>query len=308
MNTMDWEQIPYFLAVARTGSLRAAAEQLGANHGTIDRHLKALETAYGVQLFTRTRKGLSLTAAGQVLLPIAQEAELSVITARRRLSGLDREESGTVRVSLPPILAYHVMAPIFARFSRTYPGIDMEIRLTDRFEDLAGFETDVSIRAAYEVRDDVVGRKLFPLAAGIFASKNYLDRHLPTAGPRGEGLHWIGWGSTNPVANLIEQSPYSNAEVRHTVTDTVMHMDLLRNDCGMSLMLAFCDQIYPELVQVPGTELFHDRSIWLLLHSDLSRTTRVRRFVDFVAAELREIRPWLQGELVGTANLAQIRK
>ncbi|MDE0852699.1 MAG: LysR family transcriptional regulator, partial [Yoonia sp.] len=68
---------------------------------------------------------------------------------------------------------------------------------------------------------------------------------------------------------------------------------------GMSLMLAFCNSVYPELVQVPGTELFHDRSIWLLLHSDLSRTTRVRRFVDFVADGLKEIRPLLQGELVG---------
>ena len=165
MNKMDWEQLPYFLAVARTGSLRAAADLLGANHGTIDRHLKALETAYGAQLFKRTRKGLTLTAAGQVLLPIAKDAEKSVIAARRRVSGLDREESGTVRVSLPPIFAYHVMAPIFSRFSQKYPEIDLEIRLTDRIEDLAGFETDVSIRASYEVRDDVVGRKLFPLAA-----------------------------------------------------------------------------------------------------------------------------------------------
>jgi DNA-binding transcriptional LysR family regulator len=302
MRTMDWEQVPYFLAVARSGSLRGAAERLNANHGTIDRHVKALEAAYGVQLFLRTRKGLALTPAGEVFLPIAEDAETSLIDARRKLSGLDREESGTVRVSMPPILAYHIMAPIFARFSETYPNIDLEIRLTDRFEDIAGLETDVSIRAAYEVKDDVVGRKMFPLAAGIFASRNYLDRYLPNAGPRGEGLHWIGWGDTVPVANLIEQSPYANAQIRHSVADTVMHMDLLRNDCGMSLMLAFCNHIYPELVQVPGTELFHDRSIWLLLHSDLSRTTRVRKFVDFVAEALREIKPLLQGELVGKAR------
>ena len=299
MRLMDWEQVPYFLAVARTGSLRRAAEQLNANHGTIDRHIKALEAAYGVQLFSRTRKGLALTSAGQLFLPIAEEAETALVSARRRLSGLDREESGIVRVSMPPILAYHIMAPIFARFSEAYPNIDLEIRLTDRFEDIAAFETDVSIRAAYEVRDDVVGRRMFPLAAGIFASQTYLDRHLPGAGARGEGLHWIGWGATNPVANLIEQSPYPKAEIRHSVADTVMHMDLLRNNCGMSLMLAFCNSVYPELVQVPGTELFHDRSIWLLLHSDLSRTTRVRRFVDFVADGLKEIRPLLQGELVG---------
>ena len=78
-----------------------------------------------------------------------------------------------------------------------------------------------------------------------------------------------------------------------------MHMHLLRNGFGMSPMLAYCDQVYPELVQVPGTELMFNRSIWLLLHSDLSRTTRVRRFVDFVADALKEVRPFLQRELVG---------
>ncbi len=300
--SMDWRQVPYFLAVARTGSLRAAAQQLKANHGTVDRHLKALESEYGVQLFSRTKKGLTLTEAGRILMPIAQDAETLLIAARRRLGGLDREETGTVRVSVPPILAYYVMAPIFARFFKAHPGIDLEIRVTDRFEDIVGLETDISIRAAYGVLDDVVGRKLFPLGVGIFASRDYLEQHLHKAGPRGEGLHWIGWGENAPVAGLIEQSPFSQAEVRHIVTDTVMHMNLLRSGYGMSVMLAYCDTVFPELVQVPGTELFHDRSIWLLLHSDLRDTTRVRRFVDFVAAELKQIKPLLQGDLVGQSR------
>jgi DNA-binding transcriptional LysR family regulator len=299
MKELDWQQVPYFLAVARSGSLRGAAEQLNANHGTIDRHLKSLETTYGVQLFSRSRKGLTLTPAGEVLLPIAEEAESSLLSARRKLTGLDREETGKVRVSLPGILGYYVMAPVFARFFQAYPGIDLEIRLTDSFENIEGLETDVSIRAAYEVSDDVVGRKLFPLGVGVFASRHYLERHLPDAGPRGEGLHWIGWGGANPIAGLIEQSPFPQAEIRHTVTDTMMHLHLLRSGFGMSPMLAYCNSVYPDLIQVPGTELMFDRSIWLLLHSDLSRTTRVRRFVDFVALELKKIRPLLQGELVG---------
>jgi DNA-binding transcriptional LysR family regulator len=148
------------------------------------------------------------------------------------------------------------------------------------------------------VKDDVVGRRLFPLAIGIFASREYLDKNLPNAGPSGEGLNWIGWGDFFPVPKLIEQSPYPMAEVRHAVSDTVMHMNLLRNGYGMSPMLAFCTDVYPELEQVPGTELFLDRSIWLLLHSDLRSTSRVRRFVDFVADALKEIRPLLQGENV----------
>ena len=63
----DWEQMPFFLAVARTGSLRSAAEQLGATHATVRRHVEALEAGYGVQLFRRTRRGLTLTGAGETL-------------------------------------------------------------------------------------------------------------------------------------------------------------------------------------------------------------------------------------------------
>ena len=125
--------------------------------------------------------------------------------------------------------------------------------------------------------------------------------------PSGEGLNWIGWGDFFLVPKLIEQSPYPMAEVRHTVADTVMHMNLLRNGYGMSPMLAFCADVYPELEQVPGTELFLDRSIWLLLHSDLRSTSRVRRFVDFVAGALKEIRPLLQGDTLIRRETSEVQ-
>ncbi len=77
---MDWARIPYFLEVARSGSLRAASDALGGTHATVDRNLKALESEYGVRLFDRSRNGLTLTAAGETLLPIAEEVERSIIS------------------------------------------------------------------------------------------------------------------------------------------------------------------------------------------------------------------------------------
>ena len=79
---MDWTGLPYFLAVQRSGSLRAAAEQLGATHATVDRHLRALEASYGVRLFDRTKRGLVLTEAGRTLVPQAEAAEEAVVAAR----------------------------------------------------------------------------------------------------------------------------------------------------------------------------------------------------------------------------------
>ncbi len=297
MNAMDWQQMPYFLAVARTGSLRSAAEQLNATHGTVNRHIKALETVYGVQLFNRTRSGLELTDAGRSLLPMAEEAEVVFLGARRRLQGLDRQETGVIRFSLTGTMAYDIVSPILTKFFVEYPGIDLEISVSDRFEDITRFETDVSLRFADEVRDDVIAKKLDPMALTTYASRSYLERQLPKAGPKGEGLHWIGWDTSEHQQAWVEQTAFPKAEVRHATVDHILQLSLARRGFGMVNTSVYFETLYPELARVPGSVLKFDRSLWLLLHSELRRTTRVRRFVDFMVAELKAIKPLLQGEL-----------
>ena len=297
LGPLDWEQMPYFLAVARGGSLRAAADRLSANHGTIDRHVRALETAYGVALFKRTRSGLELTPAGNLLLPLAEEAEVLFLGARRRLEGQDQSEAGTIRFSLSPMLAFDIVGPMLTRFFESYPGIDVEVRLTDRLEDINKLETDVSLRLALEVLDDVVAQKLYPMAVGTYASQDYVDRNCPHAGPGGEGLHWIGWDGPDNNPAWLAQSAFPRARVRHSIEQGFMHLSLIRRGYGMSSLPVIYETIYPELVRLPGTEISLGRHLWLLLHSDIRKTTRVRRFIDFLATEFREIRPLMQAEL-----------
>ncbi len=297
MTALDWEKMPYFLAVARSGSLRSAAGQLNATHGTVNRHILALETAYGVQLFRRSRAGLELTSAGRTLLPMAEVAETLFLGARRRLQGLDRQETSVVRFSLTGTMAYEIVAPILTRFFEECPEIDLEISVSDRFEDINRLETDVSLRYAFEVTEDVVARKLYPMALATYASRSYLDQHMPHAGPNGEGLHWIGWDRAERHPSWVQQTTFPKAEVRHATTDHVMQLNLARRGFGMIHTSVYFETVYPELVRVPGAQVAFDRSLWLLLHSDLRRTTRVRRFVDFMAQGLKEIRPIMQGEL-----------
>ena len=298
MATIDWEQMPYFLAVARAGSLRAAADQLGTTHGMVNRRIRALETIYGVQLFNRTRKGLELTAAGADLLPMAEQAELLFLGARRRLQGLDRQETGVVRFSLTGTMAYDIVSPILVKFFAAYPEIDLELIVSDRFEDINRLATDVSLRVAHEVNDDVVARKLYPLYLGPYASQAYLDTYLPSAGPDGEGLHWIGWDKAERHPDWVAHSRLPRAEVRHATTDHVLQLALARRGFGIVSTTPHFASVYPELVPVPGYPPEPDRYLWILLHSELRRTTRVRRFVDFLASELKALKPALQGTLV----------
>ncbi len=297
MQAIDWEMMPYFLAVARGGTLRAGAGLLGANHGTVDRHIKSLEASFGVRLFQRTKRGLQLTEAGETLVPLAEDAERVLLNARRRVEGLDRTETGTIRFSLSPMLAFTIIAPILARFFEKFPGIEIEVSLTDLQESIARAETDVSLRVAYEVSDDVVARKLYPIVLCTYASQQYIDTTVPKAGPGGTGLTWIGWNEPNNSSNWFSQSNFPRAAVKQAVSDGFMQVSLVRSGYGMTDMPVIFEEIFPDLIRVPGTPASPNRHLWILFHSDLRRTVRVRRFVDFLAAELMVLRPRMQGDL-----------
>lgn len=289
MRTFDWELLPHFLAVARAGSLRAAANLIGANYGTVNRSIQSLEASYGVRLFHRSRRGFSLTEFGHALMPLAEEAEQKIFAARKRVEGLDRSEAGKVRFSLTPTLAYDIVAPLIARFSDLYPDIDIEVRLTSELESITNDETDISLRAAPEITEDVVARKLFQLDVGVYASEDYLQRVVPNAGPDGAGLTWIGLPNEGSARGWPARTAFPAANIRHEVADGHMRARLVNLGVGMSHMPALFESVFPNLRRMPGTELTPGPWLWILLHSDLRKTVRVRRFVDFLTGEMNAL-------------------
>lgn len=287
---MDWKSLPAFLAVARTGSLRAGAEQLGGTHATVRRQVEALEAQLGTTLFRRAAAGLTLTAAGRRLLPQALEAETSLLKGFSAVKGLDREASGSIRLSADPLTAHYLLAPVLADFAELYPEIEIELKLSYFLDSIEKDETDISIRHVIDVDEDAVGRKLFPLSLGVFAARAYIDRALPEAGPKGKGLTWIGYGEVPEMRAMIDDTPFSHARIRHAVGDPQMHLHLARAGGGMTFLANWVTTVFPELQRVPGTKLDQRRSTWILLHSGLRRVKRARLLVDYLSAALLERR------------------
>lgn len=290
MRTFDWELLPHFLAVARAGSLRAAAELIGANYGTVNRSVQALEVSYGVRLFHRSRRGFTLTEFGEALLPVAEEAEQKVIAARKRVEGRDKSESGKIRFSITPILAYDFVAPIVARFSEMYPEIDIEFRLTSAVESINDDKTDVSLRAADALDDNVVARRLFQLSIGVYIGEEYLRNVVPNAGKDGAGLTWVGLSDQPDMQTWLSKSPFPKATVRHVVADGYMRLRLIQENVGMSQMPTVFEHTVANLHRMPGTVVSPGPWLWIALHTDLKKTVRVRRFVDFLTDELLALR------------------
>jgi DNA-binding transcriptional LysR family regulator len=162
--------------------------------------------------------------------------------------------------------------------------------LSFAIDSIEKLETDVSVRTVATVDEDVVGRRLFPASIGIFAARDYLDRALPKAGPKGQGLQWIGYGPVPELLAYVENSPFPEGRIRHTIQDPEMHLHMARAGGGLAILAAWVEAKFPELQRVPGTQMDERRSIWVLLHSDLRRVRRVRLFVDYLCAALLERR------------------
>ncbi|MEM6636013.1 MAG: LysR family transcriptional regulator [Pseudomonadota bacterium] len=291
-----WADMPYFLAVARGGSLRVAAEATGATHATVDRHLRSLETHYGVALFERSRTGLRLTEEGAAVLPAAEAAEAAVVAAERRVSGLAQAPEGRVHLSVSPSLAFMILPGMLASFHDRHPGIDVDITVTNRSEDLTRSEAEVGLRVAYEVSGAVTGRKVLTYSKAIYASPDYLDRLWDSRGPDGEGLSWVGWREEDDPPKWVLESPFPKAKIRHGAREGVMVAEMVMAGMGMAPLPCFAAHGNPRLMRVPGTVATPDRSIFILLHSDLASTRRVRLFVDHLAAEIKARRDMFLGE------------
>ncbi|WP_299701757.1 LysR family transcriptional regulator [uncultured Tateyamaria sp.] len=277
---MNWDHMRILLALHRAGSLRGAASALKVNHATVARALEGAEYSLGTRLFDRSARGLALTQPGELLLPHAQEMEQRMLEVQRRLTGLDSVPSGIVRVSLPPSFGHGFFVSILVEFTELFPDIRIDAVATNKISDLSRQEADVSIRAARQIDDDLVGRRMVDYVNAAFATPDYISAHPDLVSSLGEGAHWIGWGTDDM---WIAQTPLPKATPRHKLPEVFMQTEAAAAGLGMAWVPAFLGDTHPDLVRVPGVPVGPGRSIWVLMHGDLRNSARVRAFVDFIA-------------------------
>ena len=278
--TLDWDTLRIFLAAHRAGSLRAASADLQNGHATVRRAIERLENTLETRVFERSGTGLRLTSAGELLLNHAEQIERQTLDLERQLYGQDNVPRGRITVSIPPSFAGAFFAPILADFAQNYPEIDVDVVATNEISDLERHEADISVRAAHSVEDDVVGRRLVDYTAAAFAAPSYLARvGTPQAGD-GANAEWLGWGDDG---SWIKTTPFPKARQRHALFEVFMQIEAAANGLGMIWIPTFLGDADDRIMRVPDAPAQPDRSLWLLLHSDLRDTARVRAFVDHFA-------------------------
>jgi DNA-binding transcriptional LysR family regulator len=291
---LDWDDVRYFLAAARGGSVRAAAKDLGVNHATVLRRIAQLEHRLGAQLFEKLPSGYRLTAAGEAALELAIEMERSSHQLATRVFGRDQSVRGLLRVTVPPTLATRLLMPDLADFARLHPDIEIEIQSSGDLANLTNREADVAIRVVYDRKTlplNLHGLKGPEVAGGVYMSRDLLaaSRAAPA-----DPFRWIVI-SMFGIPDWADGGEVRMSDVPFRVTDGEAQLAAVRQGLGVTTLPCFVGDADALLVRVPRTDLHLYGTLWLLTQGETRKTKRVRLFTEFMAGRIAAYGPLLAG-------------
>lgn len=299
MERFDWDDLRFFLSVARSGRLTAAARRLGADHATVSRRITSLEESLKAKLFERRPQGYTLTAHGERLLVRAENMETDALAIQSDIGGADMALAGTVRIGAPDGFGTVFLAPRLAKLAGVYPGLELQLIAMPRLLSLSKREADVAITLAPPKEGKVVARKLSDYRLGLYANRDYLDAMPPVTKPEDLFAHRIvGYIDdlifTPELDYLDEIAKGLRAQVQSS--SVLAQMNAVVSGAGIGVIHHFMAADEPRLVPVLPETVSITRSFWMLVHADLKDVARVRAIVDFIVREAKANRALLMGE------------
>src|SRR3954471_12707859 len=181
---VDWRDLRIFLAIAREGTLGAAARKIGQTQPTMGRRLRALEKSLGQTLFQRTADGFVLTDEGTAVLRHAERIEEEALALERRASGAETQLDGLLRLSLADWFGTVILSPLIAAFGKRHPKVTVELLTDARFYSLPRREADLVFRIKPFDEPEVISRRLLHIDYGVYvrAGSDYYPRAGDGAG------------------------------------------------------------------------------------------------------------------------------
>lgn len=279
---LTWDDIRFFLALARTGSLSAAARQIGVEHSTVSRRAGQLEGALSVRLFDRLARGWELTSEGQALLPQAEAVEEKVLGLRRAASGIDTLK-GTVRLSAPPMILSHWLLPGLGSIRRDHPDLTLDLVGERREADLIRAEADIAVRLGQPTAPDLVAQSLGEVAYGLYGLSAEIARPVTER-------CYIGFDESMPdlPQKLWLDDEAADGRIGMISNDMGTMLQAALGGFGIALLPDFLAGLYPKLDRCGSRTQPPVRPLFLVMHPDMRRSRRVRLVADRVAKVLKQ--------------------
>lgn len=293
---MDWDDLKIAHAVARHGSLSAAARALGSTQPTVSRRLNALERRLGVKLFEREAGGLTPGPLLTTLLEPLDEMDELAGAVERRIAARDTGLKGTITLTSLAWFGDDVLAPLLARFCIRHPDVIIDLINDPRRFNLSRREADVAVRVGNFDQGDLVERKVADVSYGLYASETYVRRHgQPDFARKGADQHVVALNPSPikvvPIEWLKAMLPRAAIVLRTNGVQS--HVAALEAGEAMAALPRVIGDRRPGLVRFATPIPEPSQPVKIGVHADLRDTPRIRSVIDFLVQELKLMAPEL---------------
>ena len=275
----DWDDIRFFLEVARSGSISGASRALKVNHTTVSRRIQSFEAKHGVRLFERHKDGYQLTKAADAIYHQALEIEEQNQQISRTLFGQDTRLEGPISLTMPHDIFENILAEDLSEFHQENPGIQLNLIVNKGLMNMASRDADIAIRLTPSPPDYLVGREITPLQHAIYSNQEYSVHSKPV------GL--ILWHGENTIPSWAEKH-FNDCFVSLYVDDLSSMYAAVKAGFGIARMPCYM----PDSLNDPSIRKLEidlpksDWSVWVLSHVDLRKTARVQYLREFLVKKL----------------------
>jgi DNA-binding transcriptional LysR family regulator len=291
MNSMNWDHLQYFLALAKDGRLIVAARSLGVNHTTVSRRIQALEREMGVQLFNRNNVGFELTEAGIQLQDIAHKVEQQINGISKNIGSENTEISGTVRVGATEGFGTFIVGPILYELSKKFPRLSIDLLSLPRIVNLSRREADIAITLQRPTRGPYLVTKLRDYALKLYASNEYLASNPPILSRSDlDKQTFISYVDdllfSKELSYLDEICKPKQISFRSTSIQS--QLQAARAGLGVAVLPSFMVQDHDDLQEILPKEIRIIRSFWMMMPNEYKKIDRMNLVWDCLKKEASE--------------------
>lgn len=288
---MEWSDLRYFLAVARTGRLAQAGRSLGVEHTTVARRIAALEASLDARLFDRTAAGWRLTRAGETIIPRAELIEAEVRAVRASTLASTARVAGPLRIATIESWAFGWLLPKLDALQTRYPELQIDVLTGQAQLNLTRGEADVAFRVPKPTQPDLSAMSVAEGSMGLFATAKLADQYRRAIAA--DQWERVPLAVYTPDYDFLQSAPW----FREAITRAKI---VMRSSSSLGLMAfalagraivpvpRFVAIAEPRLVSVTDRDLARHR-LWCVAHKETRRDPRVAAVFAWAKSELAPV-------------------
>ena len=287
----DWNDLRFFLAVARSRTVSLAGRRTGTDHATVGRRISALEAALGLQLFERNPRGYNLTQHGEALLGMAGAIEAEAVRIEETAAGKQQGLAGAVRISTPEGFGNFFLSSRIGALAAAHPRLVVELITIQQIVALSRREADVAVTMTLPPRGRLVHEHLADYQLFVYGSQAYLASAPPICSRTDlKGHPFIGYVDDLIFTRALNYLPEIHPHLRARLQNSSLQAQMTATVAGFGLCVlpAYVACTAPGLVPVLPEEISLKRTYWMIVDADMAQTAQVRLTQRFLRGLLRE--------------------